>query len=239
MCVLVAVLSADSLSGREGDAGESVWRVDGAHSFLQLFIFFQFWLLLAVTWDVSFWCICLRVLIILSHVSSVLIFFLCSAIHISVISVFPFIHLTNHLPLLALRKPAITINHEWSYTWSHLVLSLWLQQVWALTLFIICPGRPFKSEQAGMMVHRAGIIVLWISPQPTTRWAQVSHQNKWEYEERGITGKCQHFNDRCLDAVPEFVYFPLCSRLLLSPTFNSVSNPLGRTHAYGCEEKLI
>lgn len=98
----------------------------------------------------------------------------------------------------------------------------------ALTLF----QHQSNPKQAGW---RAWIIVLWpafpFNHHQVFQSAQVSHQRESEYEVRGIIGKCQPCDGRCLNAVPESVYFPFhrsarTSRLLLLPTYNRLSNPL-------------
>lgn len=102
----------------------------------------------------------------------------------------------------------------------------------ALTLFLFAQLHQWNPEQAG---RQAGIIVLWpafpSSHHQVFKSDQVSQQRESEYEERGIIGKCQPCDVRCLNAVPEFVYFPhhrfaCTSRLLLSPTSSRLSNPL-------------
>lgn len=102
----------------------------------------------------------------------------------------------------------------------------------AMTLFLLAQQHQSNPEQAG---RRAGIIALWpafpSSHHQVFKSTQVSHRRESEYEERGIMGKCQPCDGRCLSAVPEFVDFPLhhsarTSRLLLSPTYSRLSNPL-------------
>lgn len=105
----------------------------------------------------------------------------------------------------------------------------------ALTLFPFAPATPAKPRAGGQAGKRSEIIVLWpafpSSQHQVFKSAQVSHHRESENEERGIIGKCQPCDDRCLNAMPEFVYFSLhrcacTSRLLLSPTYRRLSNPL-------------
>lgn len=95
----------------------------------------------------------------------------------------------------------------------------------------VCPSNTSQTPS-----RQAGIITLWpafpSSHHQVFKSAQVSHQRESEYEEKRIIGKCQPCDGRCLNAVPKFVYFPLhrcahtSSRLLLSPTYSRLSNPL-------------
>lgn len=80
----------------------------------------------------------------------------------------------------------------------------------ALTLFLFAQKHQSNPEQAG---RQAGITALWptfpSSHHQVFKSTQVSHQRESEYEERGIIAKCQLCESRCLNTVPESVYFPL------------------------------
>ena len=157
-CVLVAVLAAASLRGWENEAGgESVWRVDGAHSFLHLFIFSDSgWYRLRL-FEAGVLCVCVRVCVCVwsanysqpcQLLDSILASRTCRSAEFYKVwirrwwfrlqkkepkcSCFHtlsacFIHPPDRPP----PPPAFTTNHTYS-RWSHLALSPWLA---ALTLF--------------------------------------------------------------------------------------------------------
>lgn len=125
-----------------------------------------------------------------------------------------------------------------------LLLPLWNLHNSKLCIFHMIPPGTFPVASAAALTlfllaqHAdgcAGINVLWpafpSSQNQVFKSAQVSHQRELEYEERRIIAKCRQRDSRCLNTMPEFVYFlfycyACTSRLLLLTTYSRLSNPL-------------